>query len=253
MRNELNWRSKTQIHAGLRRIWDVMLHSIYAGCQTEGELPGGLHVERRAAAISRRLLGDVADLTSWRAAIGRRSPAFPEVVALICCFALAVGKRTRLRPDVVTAPTNGAAGVIPAVLLYYLSFCDGRPQEVTAVSADRGRDWPHFQAARDDLGGVGRLSGRDRRVVRHGRGGAGRALGGVAGAIGRGRRDRDGAPPRTHLRPHRRTRADPLHRTQLHGRHQGDYGRHAGAAASRASRKSRSTLSSIRCGRRPEI
>ena len=109
-----------------------MLHSIYAGCQTEGELPGGLHVERRAAAISRRLLGDVADLTSWRAAIGRRSPAFPEVVALVCCFALAVGEENAAFGRIVTAPTNGAAGVIPAVLLYYLSFCGGRTEEVTA-------------------------------------------------------------------------------------------------------------------------
>ena len=119
--NERTWRDDDAIRAGLRRLWDVMQDCIYRGCHADGTLPGGLEVTRRAAAMSRRLLGDavVDDLDSWMAAIRRGTRGFPEVLRWVSCFALAVNEENAAFGRVVTAPTNGAAGVIPAVLMYH--------------------------------------------------------------------------------------------------------------------------------------
>jgi L-serine dehydratase len=132
MRNERAWRSATEVRQGLTDIWQVMLSSVYAGCHTAGELPGGLHVKRRAAAISRRLLGELTDmdLATWLEAVARQPRSFKEVLEWVCCFALAVSEENAALGRVVTSPTNGAAGVIPAVLLYHLNFCDGRQDDV---------------------------------------------------------------------------------------------------------------------------
>ena len=127
--NEKHWRSKTEIDEGLLRIWDVMRDCIYRGCHTEGILPGGLQVERRAAAMNKKLLADARYDTAeaWIRAI-RSSPfGFSEVIKWIGCFALAVNEENANFGRVVTAPTNGAAGVIPAVLMYYLCFTDPEP------------------------------------------------------------------------------------------------------------------------------
>jgi len=128
--NELSWRQAAQVKTGLLRIWDVMLHCAYRGCHTRGELPGGLHVARRAAGIMRSLLGegttcDTPDV--WLAAIQSRNFSFSEIVKWIGCFAMAVNEENASFGRVVTSPTNGAAGVIPAVLLYYVCFTDRRP------------------------------------------------------------------------------------------------------------------------------
>jgi len=132
-RNELAWRSPEEIHNGIRAIWQTMKECVFRGCHTEGVLPGGLGVVRRAAALSRALLGTARydDADSWLAAIRATRPAFQQTVAWVSCFALAVNEENAGFGRVVTAPTNGAAGVIPAVLLHYLCFCNG--DEATGV------------------------------------------------------------------------------------------------------------------------
>ncbi len=130
-RNELKERSEAQIREGLDSVWTAMLASIDSGCHHEGFLPGGLQVRRRASDLFRSLregrddLDDVHDIASWTSAIKNQACSFDEVLKWVCCFALAVNEENADFGRVVTAPTNGAAGVLPAVLLYYLSFCNG--------------------------------------------------------------------------------------------------------------------------------
>jgi L-serine dehydratase len=90
-------------------------------------LPGGLHVQRRAASLNKRLLGDRTydDFNSWVAAIRAGGNDFKYTLDWVSCFALAVNEENASFGRVVTAPTNGAAGVIPAVLQYFVIFCDG--------------------------------------------------------------------------------------------------------------------------------
>ncbi len=124
-RNELVWRTPEQIHQGLGAIWTAMKDCVFRGCHTRGVLPGGLGVVRRAAGLSSGMLGDRSwpDVDSWIEGIRNRPPAFQETLAWVSCFALAVNEENAGFGRVVTAPTNGAAGVVPAVLLYYLCFC----------------------------------------------------------------------------------------------------------------------------------
>ncbi len=148
LRNELAWRPQAEVHEGLAHIWDVMLDSIYQGCHAQGELPGGLHVHRRAAAICQRLLGeaDGMELKLWLNAIREQPKTFRDVLDWVCCFALAVNEQNAAFGRIVTAPTNGAAGVIPAVLLYYLSFCDGRQEDVVPFLLTAGEIGSLFKA-----------------------------------------------------------------------------------------------------------
>ena len=124
--NEQAWRSPEEITAQLGRIWTVMKEGIYRGCHTEGELPGGLHVKRRARKINVKLMGDDAapDADSWIAAIRSRNYNFKDTLKWVSCFALAVNEENASLGRVVTAPTNGAAGVIPAVLMYHVCFSE---------------------------------------------------------------------------------------------------------------------------------
>jgi L-serine dehydratase len=125
-RNEQTWRTVADIHAGLHRLWQTMRACVYVGCHTEGVLPGGLHVVRRAARLNGQLLGDVEgydDAEAWMRLIRRRRWTFQETLKWVSCFALAVNEENASFGRVVTAPTNGAAGVIPAVLMYYACFC----------------------------------------------------------------------------------------------------------------------------------
>lgn len=109
--NETSRRPGGQVRAGLLRIWAVMRQCVDAGCATPGILPGGLRVPRRAPELYRRLL-DSAD------------PADPlRAMDWVSLFAIAVNEQNAGGGRVVTAPTNGAAGVIPAVLHYYARFC----------------------------------------------------------------------------------------------------------------------------------
>jgi L-serine dehydratase len=122
--NELTWRTPDEINAALDAIWRTMRGCIYRGCHTSGELPGGLKVVRRASSLHSKLLGDAAydDIDSWIAAIQQNARNFYTILNWISCFALAVNEENAAFGRVVTAPTNGAAGVIPAVLMYYRCF-----------------------------------------------------------------------------------------------------------------------------------
>ena len=127
MENELAWRSDDDTRAGLLAIFKVMAECIYRGCHTGGVLPGGLTVERRAAKLNQRLIGEhtYRNFDEWIAAIRKTGNSFQNILDWVSCFALAVNEENAAFGRVVTAPTNGAAGVIPAVLLYYIIFCDG--------------------------------------------------------------------------------------------------------------------------------
>ena len=131
--NELVWRTPEQIRGGLDTIWRAMKESVFRGCRTRGILPGGLGVVRRAAGLSEAMLGaggSWTDADRWVDAIRSRHPAFQETLAWVSCFALAVNEENAAFGRVVTAPTNGAAGVVPAVLLYHLCFCGGDESSV---------------------------------------------------------------------------------------------------------------------------
>jgi L-serine dehydratase len=113
MANELARRDETEVRDGLLRIWRVMQECVQAGCEAEGVLPGGLRVRRRARVL-REKLERTAD------------PADPlYAMEWVTLYALAVNEENAAGGRVVTAPTNGAAGIIPAVLHYYTTFVPG--------------------------------------------------------------------------------------------------------------------------------
>jgi L-serine dehydratase len=122
--NERRWRPDADTRAGLLSCWRVMSESMYRGCRESGELPGGLHVKRRAPEAAARLTGAARfdDRPSWLEAIRAGGSDFQRVVAAVSAMALAVSEENAAFGRVVTAPTNGAAGVIPAVLQCHLAF-----------------------------------------------------------------------------------------------------------------------------------
>ena len=111
-RNEQHWRTDPEIDAGLLRIWRVMQDCVRRGCRTDGVLPGGFKVKRRAAPLFRAL--------SENPEAALRDPL--QVLDWVNLYALAVNEENAAGGRVVTAPTNGAAGIIPAVLHYYTRF-----------------------------------------------------------------------------------------------------------------------------------
>lgn len=115
--NESAWRSEAETRAALLRIWDVMRACVTRGVGHEGVLPGGLNVRRRAPGLYRKLSGQA----SGRNMISDSMSALDWVNL----YALAVNEENAAGHRVVTAPTNGAAGVVPAVLSYYLRFVPG--------------------------------------------------------------------------------------------------------------------------------
>lgn len=120
--NELSIRDLDEVMSGLDKLWETMLESIYIGCHSEGHLPGGLNVKRRAFDMHKGLIGTAIYLSAqeWMQAIRHIQVDFRKVLKWVSCFALAVNEVNASLGRVVTAPTNGSAGVIPAVLLYYL-------------------------------------------------------------------------------------------------------------------------------------
>jgi L-serine dehydratase len=114
-RNERHWRSDEAIDAGLLRIWQVMQDCVKRGCQTEGTLPGGFKVKRRAAQLYGQLTAQPESAL--------RDPL--QTLDWINLYALAVNEENAAGGRVVTAPTNGAAGIVPAVLHYYSRFVPG--------------------------------------------------------------------------------------------------------------------------------
>ena len=115
LENEEVWRTQEETHEGLLRIWRVMRACVTRGCQTEGVLPGGLQVSRRAPQIYRQLTSQPEETM--------RDPL--NVMDWVNLYALAVNEENAAGGRVVTAPTNGAAGIIPAVLHYWSRFCHG--------------------------------------------------------------------------------------------------------------------------------
>jgi L-serine dehydratase len=119
LENEQAWRPESATRSELVRIWEVMRACIERGCEREGILPGGLRVKRRAAALHRKLKSrasvDPLDALDW-----------------VNLWALAVNEENAAGGRVVTAPTNGAAGIVPAVLAYHQRFC-GKPDPDTVA------------------------------------------------------------------------------------------------------------------------
>ncbi|GAA3646148.1 L-serine ammonia-lyase [Nocardioides ginsengisoli] len=117
MANELTWRSEADVRAGLLEIWRVMAECVEEGCHQEGVLPGGLKVPRRAPELYAKLCER-----------GSEDPL--DVIDWVNLFALAVNEQNASGGRIVTAPTNGAAGIVPAVLHYWVRFvATGRPPE----------------------------------------------------------------------------------------------------------------------------
>ncbi|HRA73615.1 MAG TPA: serine dehydratase beta chain, partial [Flavobacterium sp.] len=119
--NEKSMRSEAEIHHELMRIWNTMLECMHIGCHSEGILPGGLNVRRRAFDMHQHLIG-LAHYDSpqtWLEQIRLTEVKFRQILKWVSCFALAVNEVNAALGRVVTAPTNGSAGVIPAVLMYY--------------------------------------------------------------------------------------------------------------------------------------
>ena len=119
LENEKVWRSESEIRANLLKIWDVMQECVRRGCQSEGILPGGMKVKRRAADLYTKL--------SSNPEANLRDPL--SIMDWVNLYALAVNEENAAGGRVVTAPTNGAAGIIPAVLHYWTRFCPGADDE----------------------------------------------------------------------------------------------------------------------------
>ncbi len=117
--NEAAWRPEPETRSGLLHIWQVMQDCVEAGCRNEGILPGGLKVKRRAAALYRQLCKNPE--ASLRDAL--------SVLDWVNLYALAVNEENAFGGRVVTAPTNGAAGIVPAVLHYYMRFVPGANED----------------------------------------------------------------------------------------------------------------------------
>ncbi len=122
LENERALRTDTEINTDLKRIWDTMLECIYTGCHTQGILPGGLQVKRRAYDMHQKLKGTLpySNPVEWLNTIRETEVRFRQIIKWVSCFALSVNEVNAALGRVVTAPTNGSAGVIPAVLMYYL-------------------------------------------------------------------------------------------------------------------------------------
>ncbi len=114
-RNERHWRSDAAIDAGLLAIWQVMQDCVVRGCSTGGSLPGGFKVRRRAKSLR--------DALTAHPEHALRDPL--QVLDWVNLYALAVNEENAAGGRVVTAPTNGAAGIVPAVLHYYTRFVPG--------------------------------------------------------------------------------------------------------------------------------
>ncbi len=122
LENEKSLNTNAHIDKELRRIWNTMLECMYTGCHTEGKLPGGLNVTRRAYDIHNSLKGELPYTSphEWLNTIRKTEVKFRQILKWVSCFALAVNEVNASLGRVVTAPTNGSAGVVPAVLMYYL-------------------------------------------------------------------------------------------------------------------------------------
>ena len=120
-RNERHWRTDAEIDAGLMRLWATMQACVDRGCRQSGELPGGFKVQRRAPGLFQKLQSDTSPLDPL------------HVLDWVNLYALAVNEENAAGGRVVTAPTNGAAGIVPAVLHYYHRFVAGANEQGIAT------------------------------------------------------------------------------------------------------------------------
>lgn len=125
MQNERHFKSKKAIKKNIKKLFNSMKKCILKGVKTSGILPGGLHVVRRSKVLLESLTS--SDIKNWKdieTAIKSKEWKFNEINQWVSCFAMAVNEENAAMGRIVTAPTNGAAGVIPSVLLYYYFFCE---------------------------------------------------------------------------------------------------------------------------------
>lgn len=129
--NEESWRTRDQINADALTIWKNIKECVYRGTHRTGILPGGLNVTRRAAALNAKLLQnrEFPDIHSWFAAVQQADNSFNTITQWVSTFALAVNEENASFGRIITAPTNGASGVIPAVLMYAQCFTPHRSDE----------------------------------------------------------------------------------------------------------------------------
>ena len=121
--NELSYMSEHEFRSYLLKIWDVMLDSMFRGCHKEGILPGGLDVVRRAPKMYQKMFqhGAYKDRYEWLECLKHCDFTVSTIFKWVSCFALSVNEENADMGRVVTAPTNGSAGVVPAVLMFYLT------------------------------------------------------------------------------------------------------------------------------------
>jgi L-serine dehydratase len=129
--NEQAWRSEDEIRKESLLIWGEIKNCIFRGVNKEGILPGGLQVKRRAKELNDKLLGEqhLSNIDDWITVLKKEKGDFTRINKWITCFALAVNEENASFGRVVTAPTNGASGVIPAVLMYAYCFVPGFDEE----------------------------------------------------------------------------------------------------------------------------
>ncbi len=132
LNNEICIRPEKDIRQGLLKIWETMASCVYRGCHREGILPGGLQVHRRASRINKRLIKGrtYSGVQEWISLIRDNNHSFEEILNWVTCFALAVNEENAAFGRVVTAPTNGAAGVIPAALMYLNIFHHASEEDI---------------------------------------------------------------------------------------------------------------------------
>lgn len=179
-RNEAAWRPANEIEDRLTDLWAAMKSCVYRGCRRTGTLPGGLDVERRAPRLARQLLsgapltdgpvrnGTFAGLETHRGSasedaidnverflqrVRSRAWSFPDVNKWVTCFALAVNEVNAAFGRIVTAPTNGAAGVLPAVMLYDYCFGNGSASGGGTPGNDGSQGSGGCPASRETPGG----------------------------------------------------------------------------------------------------
>jgi len=136
MENEQAWRPDTDTRKGLLQIWQVMKECMYRGCHTPGMLPGGLQVKRRSAELNKRLLKGqtYSDYDGWLDALQKGGNDFTYTLDWVSCFALAVNEENASFGRVVTAPTNGAAGLYRRYCNTILLFVTGTKRKRSSSS-----------------------------------------------------------------------------------------------------------------------
>ena len=129
--NEESWRTKSETENEALYIWKQIKECIYKGVNKEGILPGGLNVSRRAAGLNRKLLGEkiYKNIDEWFQQVVEAEETFTSINKWVSCFALAVNEENANFGRIITAPTNGASGVIPAVLMYSQAFTEFNSKE----------------------------------------------------------------------------------------------------------------------------